>query len=89
MIFYPKYVKINKIYLFDNCDFKAHKLEVFRFVIGRKMGTSPPQADKTAINGVKTSVRKEIKMPLSVKIQLLNSVSTAPLVSPQDEGMSQ
>jgi len=45
--------------------------------------------DKTAINGVKTSVRKEIKMLGSIKISLLTTVLTAPLVGPQDEGMSQ
>ena len=84
--------------MIDNRDFKAHRLQGFHFVIGRKMGTSPPQADKTAISGVKTSVRKEIKMLGSQKISLLTTVLNAPLVSPpveslqvvrQDEGMSQ
>jgi hypothetical protein len=47
------------------------------------------QHRKSHFTWPKTSLRKELVMPVFVKIPLLNSVSTAPLVSPQDEGMSQ
>ena len=54
------------------------RVEDSRVVIGRKMGASPPQAGKTAINGVKTSVRKEIKMLGSQKISLLTTCREPP-----------